>query len=109
MEIDQILQDVDASEKFNFKTIGANTAFAVSQAVCIAGAASCKVPLWKYFQQLINNKAKARNCKFTAKKASIPVMIIPVFKKLGDYVISIVPFGASTTMEAVRYLSETLH
>jgi enolase len=55
-EIDRTMLDLDGTE--NKSKLGANAILGVSMAVARAGAASAKVPLYKYLAQLSGNKNK---------------------------------------------------
>ena len=61
-EIDEIMLELDGTK--NKSKLGANAILPVSLAVCRAGAAVRKIPLYQYITQIFNSKFKIQNSKF---------------------------------------------
>lgn len=87
--------------------LGANAILAVSMAVCRAGAAANKIPLYKYIAQLADKKQE---------QMVLPVPCLNVINggshagnKLAFQEFMIVPVGAPTFKEALRYGAEVYH
>jgi enolase len=102
-EIDNFLIRLDGTE--NKSNLGANAILAVSMAVCKAGAAAKKIPLYKYIAELSGNK-----------ELILPVPSFNVINggkhagnKLAMQEFMILPIGAPNFKEALRYGSETYH
>ncbi|HLC33295.1 MAG TPA: phosphopyruvate hydratase [Candidatus Nanoarchaeia archaeon] len=99
-EIDQLLIDLDGTK--DKRQLGANAILAVSLAVARAGAASKKLPLYRYIAAL--NKTK---------QLSIPVPALNIInggKHAGTHLAfqeyMILPTGAKSLMEAMQIASE---
>lgn len=102
-EIDNLMIKLDGTE--NKGKLGANAILAVSMAVCKAGAAAKRTPLYKYIAEMAG-----------VKDFVIPVPSFNVINggkhagnKLAMQEFMILPVGASTFKEAVRYGSEVYH
>ena len=102
-EIDDKMIKLDGTE--NKGKLGANAILAVSMAVCSAGAAARKIPLYKYIAELAGNKEL--------------IMPVPSFNvinggkhagnKLAMQEFMILPVGAPNFKEALRYGAEVYH
>ncbi|MFT4303922.1 MAG: phosphopyruvate hydratase [Candidatus Woesearchaeota archaeon] len=102
-EIDEIMFKGDATE--NKSNYGANAILAVSMAVCKAGAAAKKIPLYKHIADLAG-----------VKEFILPVPSFNVINggshagnKLAMQEFMILPTGAKTFREALRMGAETYH
>ena len=102
-EIDELMIKFDGTE--NKSKLGANAILAVSMAVCKAGAASKKMPLYKYIADLGGNK-----------KLLLPVPMVLVIEggkhadqssDLQEFMI--MPYKAKNFREAIRQGSEIYH
>ncbi len=99
-EIDSILIDLDGTA--NKEKLGANAILGVSMAVARASALTSKLPLFEYLGGA------------TARRLPVPMMNILNGGKHADSSVDfqeymIVPLGAPTFREALRYGSETFH
>ena len=102
-EIDDKMIKLDGTE--NKGKLGANAILAVSMAVCSAGAAAKRMPLYKYIAELAGNKEL--------------IMPVPSFNvinggkhagnKLAMQEFMILPVGAPNFREALRYGAEVYH
>jgi len=102
-EIDNVMIKLDGTE--NKGKLGANAILAVSMAVCQAGAAAKKMPLYRYIAELAGNKEL--------------IMPVPSFNvinggshagnKLAMQEFMILPVGAPNFKEALRYGAEVYH
>eukprot|EP00877_Chromochloris_zofingiensis_P000801 jgi/Chrzof1/10721/Cz05g10010.t1_ENO[v5.2] len=102
-EIDDQMRELDGTE--NKGKLGANAILAVSMAVCKAAAAEKNVPLYKHIADLAGNK-----------KLVLPV---PAFNVIngGEHAgnglamqeFMVLPIGAPTFKEALRYGAEVYH
>ncbi|CAL5971738.1 Enolase [Hexamita inflata] len=99
-QIDALLSEIDGTSRFEL--LGANVAFPVSAACCLAGAANARVPLWKFI-------AKAAD----TKKCSVPVPLVSVMQggpssqnTLPFNDLMIAPFGATAFFEAAKVANE---
>eukprot|EP00768_Dysnectes_brevis_P006126 gnl/Dysnectes_brevis/470_a523_8370.p1 GENE.gnl/Dysnectes_brevis/470_a523_8370~~gnl/Dysnectes_brevis/470_a523_8370.p1 ORF type:complete len:446 (+),score=205.27 gnl/Dysnectes_brevis/470_a523_8370:45-1340(+) len=104
--IDAKLEELDGTPDKTYRKIGANAALPVSMAVCRAGAAVAKLPLYKYIHQLSGLEAVPR----------LPVPCMNIINggkhagnKLAPQEYMIAPFGAKTFEEAMRMGSEVYH
>jgi len=102
-EIDQIMIDLDGTD--NKKNLGANAILGVSLAVCKAGAAAKKVPLYRHIADLHGRK-----------EIVLPVPAFNVINggshagnKLAMQEFMILPTGASSYGEALRMGAEVYH
>merc|ERR1719320_1742689 len=101
--VDQLMFGLDGTE--NKSKLGANAILAVSMAVCKAGAAQKRVPLWRHIADLSGNK-----------HVVLPVPAFNVINggshagnKLAMQEFMILPTGAATFKEAVRIGAEVYH
>ncbi len=99
-EIDQIMIELD-STKFK-KNLGANAILSVSMAVCRAAAKSLGLPLYEYIG----------GC--SANRLPVPMLNVLNGGAHADSSVDfqefmIVPLGAPTFTEAMRYAAETFH
>ncbi|MGE5310040.1 MAG: phosphopyruvate hydratase [Sphaerimonospora mesophila] len=101
--IDQVMFDLDGTE--NKSNLGANAILAVSLAVAKAAAASQNLPLYRYIAQLTGTT-----------EMSLPLPMMNVMNggahagwatDIQEYMI--MPVGAPTFHEAIRYGSEVFH
>ncbi|XP_074595930.1 alpha-enolase [Brevipalpus obovatus] len=101
--IDELMIKLDGTD--NKGKLGANAILGVSLAVCKAGAAAKKIPLYKYFAELAGNS-----------KIVLPVPAFNVINggshagnKLAMQEFMILPTGAKSFSEAMKMGSETFH
>lgn len=99
-KLDQRLLDLDGTE--NKQNLGANAILGVSLAVARAGAASLNLPLWRYLGG--------------ARDGTLPVPLMNVLNggehadnNLDVQEFMIVPHGAETFKDALRWGSEVFH
>lgn len=102
--IDTLMIELDGTS--DKSKLGANAILGVSQAVARAAAQACKLPLYVYLADLGGGKATIR--------LPMPMMNVLNGGKHADNNIDfqefmIVPVGAPTFQEALRYVSETFH
>lgn len=102
-EIDYKMIEMDGTE--NKEKFGANAILGVSMSVAIAAAKDLKIPLYKHFNSMTNDKA-----------LSLPVPMLNVLNggEHADNTVDfqeymIFPLGAPTFPEALRWASETFH
>ena len=102
-EIDDKMIALDGTP--NKGKLGANAILSVSMAVCQAGAAACKMPLYKYIAEISG-----------AKEIIMPVPSFNVINggkhagnKLAMQEFMILPVGAPNFKEALRYGAEVYH
>ncbi|MEM4282609.1 MAG: phosphopyruvate hydratase [Candidatus Woesearchaeota archaeon] len=102
-EIDKTLIELDGTE--NKSRLGANATIAVSMAVCRAGAAEQRVPLYEHIARLFKNKR--------------PLLPMPAFNiinggrhagnKLDFQEYLLIPKGAKSFAEAIQIATEVYH
>lgn len=104
-EIDRLMIELDGTESKS--NLGANAILGVSLAVCCASANFYKIPLYKYIRKIYN---------FKDKEYVLPVPLMNVLNggKHADNNVDlqefmIVPAGAKSFKEALRYGVEVFH
>jgi len=102
-EIDKFMLELDGTD--NKGKLGANAILGISMAVCKAGAAEKDLPLYKYIAELAGNK-----------NIILPVPAFNVINggqhagnKLAMQEFMILPVGAPSFREALRYGAEVYH
>lgn len=102
-QIDKLMIDLDKTE--NKGNLGANAILAVSMAVCKAGAAEKEVPLYQHIADIAGNA-----------RLVLPVPAFNIINggshagnKLAMQEFMILPIGADSFSEALRFGAETYH
>ncbi|EFA79459.1 phosphopyruvate hydratase [Heterostelium album PN500] len=103
--LDQLMIKLDGTE--NKAKLGANAILAVSMAICRAGAAAKKIPLYKHIAQLSNRN----DTDFILPVPAFNVINGGVHggNRLAIQEFWVIPIGATTFKEALRLGSETYH
>eukprot|EP00310_Coccolithus_braarudii_P013461 CAMPEP_0183332420 /NCGR_PEP_ID=MMETSP0164_2-20130417/1578_1 /TAXON_ID=221442 /ORGANISM="Coccolithus pelagicus ssp braarudi, Strain PLY182g" /LENGTH=450 /DNA_ID=CAMNT_0025501129 /DNA_START=667 /DNA_END=2019 /DNA_ORIENTATION=+ len=106
----KMVQDIDGTKNewgWCKKKVGANAILAVSMAVCKAGAAAQKLPLYKHIAQLAGN---------STEEMYLPVPAFNIINggshagnKLAMQEFMILPVGATSFTESMRMGSEVYH
>jgi enolase len=102
-EIDDLMIELDGTK--NKEKLGANAILSVSMAVCRAGAAAKKIPLYKYIADIAGN---------TNIRLPVPSMNVinggsHAGNKLAMQEFMILPVGAESFQEALRMGAEVYH
>lgn len=102
-DIDKVMLEIDGSE--NKTKLGANATLAVSMAVCKAGAHSLHIPLFKHVAYFANSNFNI---------LPVPMLLMIEGGKHGEkstdfQEFMIMPVGASSFKEALRYGVEIYH
>jgi enolase len=105
-EIDELMRKLDGTETKS--KLGANALLGVSMAVCRAAALDAKLPLYAYIRKLHGGKASARYV--------LPAPMMNVLNggahasnNVDFQEFMLLPIGAPTFSEALRYGAETFH
>jgi enolase len=107
--IDKLMLKLDGTE--SKKKLGANAILSVSMAVCRAGAAAKKVPLYHHIAQIAGNKSAAGGKQFVMPVPSFNVINggVHAGNKLAMQEFMILPLGAKSFDEGLRMGTETYH
>ncbi len=104
-EIDEHMIKLDGTE--NKGNLGANAILGVSMAVCRAGAASAKMPLYKYIAKIAGKSTV--NFKMPVPSFNVINGGKHAGNKLAMQEFMLLPVGAKTFAEAMKMGSETYH